>query len=227
MDQVTLQNVANDLVQEALASCCDECGVLVAAVGSWGERERRRIRLANGTTFEIAHDEREAPYDVARDDLLVSLSDEVGLAVFAWAQPFHDSHVVGIGIDLAQTRDFAGERGERFNPLLFSPHEQAYVQQHYENRTEMGFAYAFSAKEAAFKSLAAPLRTWYATHDEELLFEIRNFELADATHERGTLRDASAQSAMDAMDIRCIELHHREAGDVVLTLALAWREKRE
>lgn len=216
-----IQVAGHDLAREALATRCDAYGLLVEPVGAWGSREARRVPIGNNTTLSLVHDEREAPFDAADKNLLVSLTDENEVAALVWARPRPASQAVGVGLDLASTSDFAGSRGERFNPLLFSGTEQDFVRERYPGRTEMGFAYAFSAKEAAFKCLAEPLRRWYQDHSEELMFEMREFELADATHERGTLRHAHAQAAMDAMGVRAIELYHCELNDTVLTLAVA------
>ena len=224
-----LRRVTDELAHEALASWCDEFGTATAATGSWGSREARRIPLSSGASVVLAHDEREAPFVADDPGLLVSFTDEDDLALFAWARPQRDSRLAGIGVDVASAKDFAGERGERFNRLIFSEHEQEFVRTYYFDDPAIGFAYAFSAKEAAFKSLAAPLRAWYEKRDagghasDELEFEIREFELEDATHERGTLRHGHAQAAMDAMGIGTITLHHRVFAGMAITLALSFR----
>lgn len=217
-----LQEVAGMMMRDALSEACSSYGVEVLEDGGTAHTDRV-ISLQGGRTVVLTHDEREAPFCVEGDGTLVSITDEDELALCVWAVPRPDSDVVGIGVDLASTCDFAGARGERFNHLLFSEHEQDFVQRHYSEEPALGYAYAFSAKEAAFKSLAAPLRAWYTTHEEELAFEVREFELEDATHERGTLRHARAQTAMDAMGIRTIELFHTVPPGIaaVLTLAVA------
>ena len=218
-----LQQVVDELACEALASCCDEFGMLAAPVGTWGDREARRIPLPSGATIVLTHDEREAPLVADDPSLLVSFTDEGNLALFAWARPQQGSQVAGIGVDIASSKDFAGDRGERFNRLIFSEHEQEFVQAHYADDPATGYAYAFSAKEAAFKSLAAPLRAWYEKPgSKELEFEIREFELADATHERGTLRHGCAQTAMNAMGVGTIALHHHTFEGMAITVALSF-----
>ena len=179
----------------------------------WDEGGSRIVPHEDGTRLVLTHDEREAPYALrpdGREDtgLLVSLSDEDALATCAWARVTPDSQVVGLGIDLADPRDFAGARGERFNRL--APGDEA-----------LGYAYAFSAKEAAFKACAAPLRRWYEAHDEELVFDLRGFELADLRHEAGTARDGAAQAALDALGIRAIELFRTEVQGCACTVAWA------
>ncbi len=218
----SIQNQAEALMQNAMADACLSYGALLST-GTWQPHAERRLSIDDGRTLVILHDEREAPYCVDGDTTLVSITDEGDLALCVWAVPKPDSNVAGIGIDLASTCDFAGDRGARFNHLLFSEHEQDFVRNNYGEQPELGYAYTFSAKEAAFKSLAAPLRSWYAKHTEELVFEVREFELADAAHARGTLRHACAQAAMDAMGIRTIELFHTAAPSIaaVLTLAVA------
>lgn len=211
MDMGRVREAAEELAGEVLLPVCVDFGVVVA-----DSVDRARIPV-------LTHDERGAPLQVNDSSLLVSLTDEENVCVYVWARPRYESGLLGVGIDLASACDFAGQRGERFNTLIFSGAEQAFVHAHYAGREEMGFALAFSAKEAAFKSLAAPLRAWYEEQDEELEFEVREFELVGGTHARGTLRHAYAQAAMDALGVRSIEVAHCETGDAVLTLALALR----
>jgi hypothetical protein len=85
----------------------------------------------------------------------------------------------------------------------------------------LSLAYAFSAKEAAFKSLAAPLRSWYQANTEELVFDLRDFELADDFHEAGSARKGAAARAMARMGISCIELARTELCGLALTFAVA------
>ena len=234
MDELSsIKRQACLLARDALSNTCRAFGIEVAPIDAWGSRDERRVPIGDADspesrrvgklwcTLTIGHDEREAPIAINAEDVLISLTDEGEVALCAWALPAATSRIAGIGLDLASVEDFAGERGATFNRLLFSPHEQEFVSEWYASRPEAGFAFAFAAKEASFKALAAPLRTWYGTHEEELTFEVREFELADATHERGTLRHACAQRAMDALGIMSIELHHRVLDDAVLVLAIA------
>ena len=192
----------------------------------WDEGGSRIVPHEDGTRLVLTHDEREAPYALRPDGLedtglLVSLSDEDALATCAWARVTPDSQVVGLGIDLADPRDFAGARGERFNRLLFTHAEQGLVPALAPGGEALGYAYAFSAKEAAFKACAAPLRRWYEAHDEELVFDLRGFELADLRHEAGTARGGAAQAALDALGIRAIELFRTEVQGCACTVAWA------
>lgn len=216
-----LGKAARGLAARAIGSHCAPFGAEVAVEGDWRDGDDRLVTLSDGSRLRLVHDEREAPYSPADPDLLVSLTDEDGLSVCVWGVPCAGAGVAGLGIDLASTADFAGERGAAYNRLLFSAHERDFVQKHYAEAPEVGFALAFSAKEAAFKACAAPLRTWDESHARELVFEVREFELADAAHARGTLRHARAQDAMDAMGICAIELLHAELDGAVLTIALA------
>lgn len=223
MDIEVVRTAARDLAHCIPAALASAGGIEVAREGAWGPREARAIPLDDDTKGRIVHDEREAPFVANAPDLLVSLSDEKGVAACAWTRPRPGSALVGLGIDLASVEDFAGERGATFNHLLFSKHERRLVTSRYENagRMEYGYAMAFSAKEAAFKACAAPLRTWYATHNDLLEFEVREFELADFSHARGTLRSAEAQRAMGLMGIQTIALHHVELSGAVMTVAFA------
>jgi phosphopantetheinyl transferase (holo-ACP synthase) len=201
-------------------------GVVFAAATSWNHGERRIVPLNGDALLQMTHDEREAPVPQLDDGdedrrLLVSLSDEEGTAVCAWVRVPPDSRLVGLGVDLASRADFSGERGRRFNPLLFTPREHELVASSWSDDDALGYAFAFSAKEAAFKSCAAPLRRWYQGHDERLGFDVRCFELLDWSHEAGTARHGEAQRAMDAMGIDRIELQRMSCADMALTLALA------
>lgn len=202
------------------------CGVEFAPTGQWECQGKRHIPLPDGRTLEIAHDERGGPVALDEkkqwdDSVLVSLTDEGDCAACAWASIDADSPIVGLGIDLASKPDFAGSRGERFVPLLFSARERVLVPQLFPDDLALGYAFAFSAKEAAFKSCAASLRRWYQTHDEELSFDVRCFELVDRTQEDGTARTGEARRAMDLLDIERIELTRMALGSTAFTIALA------
>lgn len=225
---------------------CDDVGVAFARTGSWNAGPTRRIRLDDGTVLSLAHDEREAPVvtradggcddtraDGGRDDtradgnwddsILVSLSDEGELAACAWARVAEGSRIAGLGIDLADPVDFAGKRGATFNHLLFTERDEKLAAALSPRDPALGYAFAFSAKEAAFKACAAPLRAWYRRQSEELLFDLRGFELADERHEVGTARHGEAQRALDALGIGSIELARLTVKGLALTVALALR----
>ena len=202
------------------------CGVELTSVGQWGCQDERCIPLSDGRTLEIVHDERGGPVVLDEkgqwdDSVLVSLTDEGDCVACAWARIAEGSPVVGLGIDLASEADFAGGRGERFVPLLFSARERELVPRLFPDDLALGYAFAFSAKEAAFKSCAAPLRRWYQTHDEELSFDVRSFELVDRAREDGTARKGEARRAMDQLGIERIELARMALGPRALTIALA------
>lgn len=204
------------------------CGVTLGPTGSWARGDRRLVPLESDVSLLLDHDEREAPVrldasDSWDDTLLVSLTDEEETCACAWARIPEGSSVVGLGIDLASTHDFAGARGERFNRLLFTQREHELAPLIGGGDLALGYAFAFAAKEAAFKALAAPLRRWYQTHQEELLFDVRCFELADADHEAGTARKGEAQRAMDKLDVGSIGLGRMTLGDRALTIAVARR----
>ena len=193
----------------------------------WGPAACRSIPLTDEAVANLGHDEREAPFvagpDGSTDDTwLVSLTDEDQLRLCAWVRAEGQTRVRGIGVDLASVHDFAGERGERFNHLLFTKSELAWAEARTaEAPIELSLAYAFSAKEAAFKSLAAPLRSWYQANTEELVFDLRDFELADDFHEAGSARKGAAARAMARMGISCIELARTELCGLALTFAVA------
>ena len=222
------QLIANELLRSALSPYGpDVCGTVAAAPHAWDDDAMRLVPLTDGQRLRVAHDEREAPYVVngageEESALLLSLTDEDIMALCVWARMKPGSPVAGIGVDLASLEDFDGTRGARFNHLIFPEHEQRAAERLCPERPALGYAYLFSAKEAAFKACAAPLRTWYRAHSEELLFSVLNFELgSDDRHEVGTARHAEAQAAMNAMGIRAIELHRTQIDDMALTIGLA------
>jgi phosphopantetheinyl transferase (holo-ACP synthase) len=225
-----LETEASALLRNALhAHGVSDGGVLVGPPIPLDPGDLRAFGHEGMHPLHVSHDEREAPValhdDGSVDDgTLVSITDEQDTILLAWAAGCTpETRVIGLGIDLASLADFAGARGERFNRLLFTAGEQELVHKQWASQPELGYAFAFSAKEAAFKACAAPLRTWYRTHDEELLFDLRGFELDGWAHERGTARHGEAQRAMELLGITSIELHRLAWEDMALTIALALR----
>ena len=230
MDLFRAQNEANELLAEALAPFGASGWVRVAPVGAWNVGGERLVSLPDGSIVRISHDERGAPFVLAADgaedyNLLVSLTDEKRVAACAAAKADESADLLGVGIDLASPEDFAGERGERFNHLIFSTGEQRLAPTLADDAA-LGFAFVFSAKEAAFKACAAPLRRWYDKHDEELAFDVTEFELATPYDVRGTLRHAHANRAMAVMGIRTCVVR-REICGFACTIAVANKVKRD
>ena len=176
----------------------------------------------------ITHDGRGAPlvtYANGQENerFLISASDETDLVVLCWAELEGETDLVGLGVDVVPIDDFSGDRGTRLRKLLFTERDREVVERAWTEELEEGYAFAFSAKEAAFKACAAPLRAWYATHDEELSFDLRGFELDSERRATGTARRGEAQRAMDAMGITRIELRTLTFESYVLTFAFALR----
>ena len=176
----------DELSREAFESAEVERAAIVVLQGarSWGAHERGAITLPDdgGTlVFPVSYDAREAPYTVDEQGLertLISLSDEEGYLACVWARPCQGSSLVGVGIDLASPRDFdTSERGRRLTELMFTDAEHDLVNATFSSNLPYGYAVAFGAKEAAFKATAAPLRTWYRSHTEELSYDLRHFSL--------------------------------------------------
>lgn len=229
MDLLRAQNEASELLAEALAPFGVSGWVRVAPAGAWNVGGERSVPLLDGSIVRISHDERGAPFALGMDgtedyNLLVSLTDEKGVAACAAAQTDGSADLRGLGIDLASPEDFAGERGEQFNPLIFSASEQR-VAPMLADDDALGFAFVFSAKEAAFKACAAPLRRWYDEHDEELAFDLTEFELAAPRDVRGTLRHAHAARAMAAMGVR-VRIVRREICGFACSIAIAENAKK-
>ena len=156
-------------------------------------------------------------------DLLISLTDQGNTIACLWARLPQATRIKGIGIDLTASKRFAKRPGGRRDlaTLLLTEQERSLAHRIASHDLPHGYATLFAAKEAAFKATAAPLRTWYRTHDEQLRFEVRHFVMEELGVERGTGRDGAAQRAMDLMGIERIVIHHVRLGDMALVTAVA------
>ena len=219
------------LSQEAFEGAAVERAEIIVLQGakSWGAHERGAIMLPDdgGTrVFPVSYDAREAPYTVDEQGLertLISLSDEEGFLACTWARPRQGSSLVGVGIDLASPRDFdTSERGRRLTELMFTDAEHDLVNATFSSNLPYGYAVAFGAKEAAFKATAAPLRTWYRSHTEELSYDLRHFSLVDPHRAQGEARDGTAQAALDKMGIARIAVQYAEVAGMALVVATAF-----
>ena len=191
---------------------------------SWNAHSTGHIVLpieGDELVLPIRYDERDAPY-VPGDQVLVSLADEEDRCACAWATTT-DQSLVGLGVDLASPTDFADRPGaKRFIRAIFTKRERELA---YDiNRHDLPLAYAtlFGAKEAAFKATARPLRMWYASHDDPLEFEVRDFCMSEYGLEDGTARHGSAQHALNCMGIDRIEVSFEEADGMALVVARAY-----
>lgn len=210
---------------------CVEHGIVVLrGDDSWHARERGLIELPTcdgSRSLPLSHDEREAPFAVdeegrERCEFLLSLTDEGDYIACAWARTASDSPLRGVGIDLCRSERFVPREGRRdFSQLLLSDREREIAPTLDTSSEPVAYASLFAAKEAAFKATAAPLRRWYDNHDEQLLFEVRNFRMEEPGLEQGTARNAAAQRAMDLMGIKEIRIHHAELAGMALVTAIA------
>ena len=219
-----VRGLAREALRAALADVPGSAvsfGAEAAVSGVWGGQGRRTIPLGEGGILHIAHDGWGAPYVVDDDGLLVGLTDERGLEACAWVRPEAGSRIVGLGVDLVCIDDVSGERGRWIVPLILSEHEIGLAQGGLRDTPEEGYAFAFAAKEAAFKACSAPLRAWRGPRPDGAMYEVREFELADRGHVRGTLRKARAQQAMDAMGIAEVRVAGASHGNALVTVALA------
>ncbi len=198
---------------------------------SWGAHTSGHIDLGDrnaSLTLPIAYDDRGAPLVVdargnERHDLLVSLCDEGHTLACALVRTQHDSSVAGVGLDLAPASYFSRPETEQLLASLFSKRELELAHTLYPQDLPLAFATLFGAKEAAFKACAHALRLWYATHDEPLAFEVRDFGMEEPWVEHGGLRHGAAQRAMRKMGIERIEICQATLGDKALVAAVAWR----
>lgn len=203
--------------------------VLMQGARDWGAHERGYIELPapEGTlVVPLAYDEREAPYACDGSghelpDFLLSLADEDDYLACFWAQVTTDSPLCGVGVDLSAAHHFHKRKsGRDLSRLLFTERELSLADL-LEDDPLLAYATLFASKEAGFKATAAPLRRWYDTHEEQLLFEVRHFVMEEPGTERGTGRNGAAQAAMDAMGITRIALHHTCVNDMALVVATA------
>lgn len=213
---------------------CEDFGIAIArGASSWGTRETGAIEIPRADTtlqLGILHDEREAPYVVGSDgheaeQTLVSLTDEGETLACAWVRTRPGSPLLGIGVDLASSSDFDDRPfTQRFIELVFSDAERELVRTTWPDNLTIGYATVFGAKEAAFKATAAPLRTWYRSHDEKLGYEVRHFCLVSEHEAKGIMRNAAAQRAMEKMGVKRIVVHYTQTDDLALVVAAALAE---
>lgn len=229
------QRHADELLKRLLEPLgVTSCGIVQVPYDRRRPEDPRSVAIGVDRRLTVVHDERGAPVVLgcgsvsslhhANDDILVSLTDEDGLALCAWALATDAPAVMGLGVDLASTSDFAGSRRCDSDLLLFSRAELELVPELGGEDLELGYAYLFSAKEAAFKALAAPIRRWCRGSGEAgegLSFDILSFEMADPRHETGTARRGSAQQAMDRLGVGSILLGRTVLQGRALTIAVA------
>ena len=178
--------------------------------------------------ISLTNDLRGAPVPLRADGhadetFLVSHTDEDDISLCAWAQTEEGYSLAGVGIDLVNMDDFEGERGKFLTKVLLTERDLEVVRERWPEEPNLASAFGFSAKEATFKALAAPLRVWHETHDEWLRFEVRSFELLDASHEQGTARKGEGKRAMDALGITSIEVFCIPWENYLVTFALAFK----
>lgn len=205
---------SRDLLARMLRdSGCSEFGMMVAS------------GHGKGCVPDIAHDHWGAPYVIDEAgcevaDSLVSFSDEGDVSACAWVKVTPYSPVVGLGVDLVDAVDFReAERGSFLVRALFNEDEVRLVRESHPKDVPVGYAFAFGAKEAAFKATSQPLRAWRQRHDGGLFFEVRDFALAaDGLHAEGVRR---AANVFPTLGIDRIRLGHASLSDLVLVVALA------
>jgi phosphopantetheinyl transferase (holo-ACP synthase) len=233
--QEALSEAARELTSSMLEGRgCRRFGVRIArcpcATDDAGRREETSVEIEgrDGTPEEvpITHDERGAPYVRGEGPggearLLVSLSDEDGLLGVVWAEPDAGSEVVGVGIDIASTAEFARtDAGDHFTRLLFSDLERSLAMERHPEDIAMGRAWLLAAKEAAFKAASASVRTWYLHHEEEVYFEARDFLMARDGREVLSERRAGTYGRLG---IGRIEVAHVPLGRHAVCCAVALR----
>jgi phosphopantetheinyl transferase (holo-ACP synthase) len=232
LDIHEVKAAAADLAQRAFADRgIITWGVALGCGKRWREASGGPLMTVGDPLppYPIGHDERKAPFLLMEDGtevpgMLVSFTDENGVCLCIWAVADETGPVAGLGADLASTEDFEGNPSDdRFIKLLLKGDEAKIAESIRPDDHATGYAAAFSAKEAAFKSTARALRTWYETHDEELTFEVRDFEMTEPGLEKGTARTGRAQVACDKLGISRIEVLHAPMPGAVLTFALALR----
>ena len=198
------------------------CGVAITSADLCG----KEVIDADGKDVIVSHDGRNAPLLMDAGghelhDFLVSITDEQDTRMLAWMRRGVGSAIVGLGIDLCSTTDFASdERGDHFARLLLTNGERKLLDCD-DSSLPLRRAQTFAAKEAAFKAASAPLRRWYETHDSELAFDVRDFELWPNGIVRGTARSGRAARACHMLGINRIEASFSEYKGMALCVAVA------
>ena len=220
---IVQKDVTDALAHESLSGLgCTDFGIVVLrGARSWEDARE-------GLAFNVAHDERDAPFAVDDEghelaNVKLSFSDENDFLAFAWAVTSPSSPLLGLGIDLASADDFERTRpgAQHFIELIFSDAEHRIARELHVDDPALSYATLFGAKEASFKSTAQPLRTWYQTHNHELAFEVRHFSMTEDGTERGEQRDGAAQRAMEQMGIGRIDVHYACVEGMALVVATA------
>lgn len=201
------------------------CNVALArGKTSWGAHQAGHVEFVHNqltVVLPISYDERLAPY-VPGDNTLISLADEGDCCVCAWMEHTPKSNVAGLGVDLVSPQYFElRSSAKSLANHIFSSHEHALAPSLCGNDLPFAYAVLFGAKEAAFKATARPLRQWYATHNEPLRFEVRDFGMVEPGLMRGELRRHAAQHALDAMGICRIEVEWKTLDGMALVVAYA------
>ena len=200
---------------------CTNWGLVMRKGKNWDASDKS-TELSYGSSFpeiSLSRDERGAPYFAHDERILCSISDENGICLCVWSQCAETSPLRGIGVDLAAEEDFV--RRPELSFLLLEDKEIQLAESCFPSRA-LGYAYAFSAKEAAFKSTASALRAWYRENSETLLFDVRNFEQITLGQIRGTAHGGDAQKACKKLGIVRIEASYILLPGMVCTLAFAY-----
>ncbi len=147
-----------------------------------GERAICRVleETSGDPSSRLLHDRHHAPYvatvyadgtydaDLYSEDVLISITDEDAYACALAAVPSEGSRLAGVGIDLANTRDFRLDCDyERFYRFLFTDNELRMIERVPEETRPVLATSLFSIKEAAVKSVAPLVRRYEATHATE------------------------------------------------------------
>lgn len=220
-----------DLVNDALSRFeCQRWGVAMCIGKNWREYDSSTL-LTTGSPLpseDVLHDERGGPYFAGKNgkepaDMILSRTDDSGLCLCVWAERGNGGSPLGIGIDLAAADDFKNRRNgsEQFARLVLDKNEILLARDIFVNDYPLGYAYAFSAKEAAFKSTAPALREWYRTHNEQLIFEVREFVQTEPGRMRGTGLNGNAHKACSKLGITDIAVSYAILPGAVFTIACA------
>lgn len=121
---------------------------------------------------------------------LVSLSDEEKLSVCFALLPVKGSHIVGVGIDIADIDDAKSflEGCPSANSTFLFQEERAYLNALPESRRVLVLARLLSTKESAFKSMSAVFRKMELESRKELLgVSVKDFGFAGGRTEYGQM----------------------------------------
>ncbi|RHD73333.1 hypothetical protein DW781_07735 [Olsenella sp. AM30-3LB] len=222
MQNLMTPRLSSNLLSVLDSHGCAQCGVeVLKGARMWGQ-------ATDCLPFPVSHDCNGAPIAVdshgnEMHDVLISLSDENDILACVWTGVNPGTPVLGLGIDLCSPQYFEGGRDHQAMQLL-DRRELELARELEPSEYSMGCAKIFGAKEAAFKSLSAPLRKYSKANGESLFFEVRSFSMTELGLEAGSSRYGDAKRAMEALGVARIAVRLERVDHMAIAVAVALEE---